>query len=141
MTQNSSEIETKMMTRAQALLDAMAQREYRNAIMHFDTTMTSLMPADKVEELWTAIVGKVGSFVEKKESRMATIEGRPIVILVSKFEKDTIDIYVTFDANANISGLHVGPDKAKPAAASASASSEAAAHQQAAEHPEAPAQK
>ena len=106
MDEKTSEIRTKMMTRAEALVDAMARREYRNAPAHFDITMITLMPAENVEELWSQIVGSVGAFQERLGSRLETIHGRPIVTVLGKFEKANLAINVTFDANANISGLH-----------------------------------
>lgn len=114
--QSTEEFQNKMVTRAQALLNAVAKREYLNAIVHFDTAMTSSMPAAKLEELWTSIQEKVGPFVEQVSARLAGVEATPIVTLLCKFARTNLDIYVAFDAAANISGLNIGPEPAQTTA-------------------------
>jgi hypothetical protein len=114
--QSKQDLEKKIETRAHAVLNAMVKREYANAIVHFDTAMTSLMPAIKLEELWKAIQEKAGPFVEQISTRLAGVEANPVVILLCKFEKGNLDLYVTFDAAANVAGLHVGPEPAETTA-------------------------
>ena len=107
---------SKIETRAQALVNAMAKREYQNAGAHFDANMTSIMPTGKIEEFWTSIQEKIGPFVEQVSGSVTNAGATPVVVVVCKFEKQSADIYVTFDAASNVCGLHVGP---APAAAEA----------------------
>ena len=109
MTMHTHDIQHQMETRAEGLLNAMVNGKYRNAVAHFDSTMTSLLPADKVEELWTAIQEKAGPFVEQISAHTVTEGELPIVVLTCKFAQENADLYVTFNETADIAGLHVGP--------------------------------
>ena len=123
-----SQQDDTMQTRARALLNAMNHRDYRSAGAHFDSAMSSLLPATKVEELWTAIVTKEGPFVELSSARTVEEEGPPTVALLCKFATGSAELYVSFNKEADIAGLHVGPPPAKaPAKAAAKAPAEAPA--------------
>ena len=118
MTDNVQDIQNKMETRAQAVLNAMANHEFRNAIVHFDTNMTSLLPGNKLEEMWNTITDKAGPFVKLISAHVA--DGKPIVLLDCKFEQRNLELYVTFDESTNVSGLHLGPELAPAAVEAAS---------------------
>jgi Protein of unknown function (DUF3887) len=120
MTPEEQDLKTKMEKRAQALVDAMAKHKYGDGIAHLNAKMASLMPAAKLEELWKAVLAKEGDFVAQVSRKVVKANGAHGVALVCKFARGTADIYVTFDASANISGLHFGPAPgAKPAASGA----------------------
>lgn len=121
MTQPNPETQAKLTIRTQALLNDITKRNYRNAIVHFDTVMTSTMPADKLEEVWSTVQTNVGPFVEKTSERFDSLEASPVVIFTCKFEKASIDMRVVFDGADNVSGLSFVPaaqaTEAAPAAA------------------------
>ena len=114
MKEMTEDVKIKIENRAQALVNSMAKRDFRVAGDHFTSTMTSLLPANKIEEMWNVIEAKDGAFVEQVAGAVEINgEGVPLVILLCKFEKGNHNLFITFDWDCNVSGIHIAPAPVK----------------------------
>ena len=99
--------------RAEAMLTALTKGEYETASKHFDDNLRKVMPADKLEKTWKAIVGQVGAFGKKAGARSEKAGKYDVVYLTCKFDKATLDLKVVFDSDKRITGFFLSPAKGK----------------------------
>jgi dienelactone hydrolase len=99
--------------RAEAMLAALTAGEYEKAEKHFDDNLRKVMPADKLEKTWKAVVGQVGGFGKKTGTRAEKAGKYDVVYLTCKFDKATLDLKVVFDSDKRITGFFLSPAKEK----------------------------
>jgi len=95
----------KLETMATGFVDLLVKGDYAKAVANFDATMTKVMPAEKLEEVWNSIIAQVGSFVEQLGVREEKTLQYDIVFVTCKFEKIALDVKVVFDSEKQITGL------------------------------------
>lgn len=105
---------------ARELTQKMAGGDYASVESHFDATMRSAMPEDKLREVWGQITGQAGAFQSLTSTRTEQLQGHDIVYVNCQFAKGKLAIKWVFDGSAQVAGLFVvpasEPEAVKPAA-------------------------
>ncbi len=96
---------------AAALVDHMAAGEFTAAVENFDATMQSVLPAAKLQEIWTGLQAQVGRFQNRASMRQEAQQGYRVVYAVCHFEHATLDAKVVFDQSGQIAGLFFVPSQ------------------------------
>ena len=71
--------------RATTFVRLMAEGNHEDAVKMMDSKMAAVLPADKLREIWDALVAQVGSFQSTGASRLATESGYKVVYVACKF--------------------------------------------------------
>jgi dienelactone hydrolase len=95
--------------RAKTFVATLEQGKFTEAGADFDQTMRKVLPADKLEALWKAVIGKVGAFEKQLSVRSEPGDPYTIAYVRCKFAKATLDVKVVFDKERKISGLNFLP--------------------------------
>jgi hypothetical protein len=100
-------------------VDQMERRDFTAAVSRFDSTMSAVMPAAKLEETWDMVEGQVGPFQRWSRTTTGKAQGYDYVLVTTTFENAVLDIRVVFDGDRRIAGLRFLPhqDTAKVEAA------------------------
>ncbi len=97
----------------------MERRDFTAAVARFDSTMSEVMPAAKLEETWDMVEAQAGSFQGWSRTTTGEAQGYDYVLVTSTFENAVLDIQVVFDSDLRIAGLffkpHVDTDALKAA--------------------------
>lgn len=91
------------------LVDQMERRDFAAAISRFDSTMTELMPPERLGEHWDAVEGQFGPFQGWTGTSLREVQGYDVVLVTSTFENAVLDIQVVFDDDRQIAGLRFLP--------------------------------
>ncbi|MEE8360565.1 MAG: DUF3887 domain-containing protein, partial [Gemmatimonadales bacterium] len=98
----------------------MERRDFTAAVARFDSTMSAVMPAAKLEETWDAVEGQVGPFQGWSRTTTGEAQGYDYVLVTATFDNAVLDIRVVFDDDLRIAGLffqpHVDADALEAAA-------------------------
>jgi dienelactone hydrolase len=106
--QDDTELSVREQT-AVTFVEQMARQEFDAAVMGFDSTMSSVMPAQQLRETWDAVEAQAGRYLEWTGTRQAEFQGYHLVFVVSRFELTVLDIRVVFDGENRIAGLFFQP--------------------------------
>lgn len=87
----------------------MERRDFAAAVARFDSTMSTVMPAAKLEQTWDAVEGQVGPFQGWSRTTAGESQGYAYVLVTSSFENAVLDIRVVFDDDSRIAGLFFQP--------------------------------
>lgn len=97
---------------ARAFVEAASKGEFERATKNFDATMKKVMPADKLEEFWKALVGQVGPLKKITGARPDKKKGKyDIVYVACEFEKRKLDVRVALDGERRVSGFALVPPR------------------------------
>ena len=99
---------------AEGMVDAMAKGDFAAATKDFDTTMQSVMPAEKTSQMWAQLTAQAGAFKSRTGSRETQEAGVHIVYVTCQFEKASLDLKVVFNSAGQISGLWINPAQSAP---------------------------
>jgi dienelactone hydrolase len=92
-------------TTAQAMVTALVKEDFTAAGKAFDDTMKKVLPTDKLEQTWKKVIGQVGAFQKQTGVRTESGGKYDLVFVTCQFEKTTLDIKVSFNADKQIAGL------------------------------------
>ena len=104
-------VTSALTTEATEFVTMLAQGDYANAVMDFDSTMKTAMPPAKLQEAWTSLIGQVGAFNKQVSTRETKEMGFDVVYVTCDFEKGPLNIKVVFNEAKEISGLWFVPVK------------------------------
>jgi dienelactone hydrolase len=113
--ENETAIPQGLIDKAKNFVTLMTQNDFTAAVADFDSTMTSVMPASKLEETWKTLNAQVGQFKEQTGTRTEQMAQYNIVYVQSSFERAELDIKVVFDDSGKIAGLFFAPSQAQQA--------------------------
>ena len=91
--------------RAETLVAQLAKGDFDSAGVYFDDTMKNAAPPAKLAEIWGQITDQVGPYQQQVGALTTQAPGVQIVTLTCQFEKDILDILVTFDPQGQIRGF------------------------------------
>jgi hypothetical protein len=97
-------------TRARAVLTALAAGDFSSIEAQFTDQMKAALPPGRIAAAWTALLAQAGP--QKgcaPEPRVVSIADKQMVITKCDFEKAAIDVQIAFDTDAKISGLQLRP--------------------------------
>lgn len=77
--------------------------------MMMDDMMRSLMPADKLEEVWKAISKQHGELSGCESARVEAAGAFSVVITQCRFRDSVLDVRVTHEDRGRLSGFHGDP--------------------------------
>lgn len=101
--------ESELTTRATGLLDAMVRGDFTAAARHFDPKMKEVLPPEKLQEVWKGLVSQAGAFQRQVGTRTQTQAPHRLVFVTTQFERVSLDMQVTFDAQGQVAGLFFVP--------------------------------
>lgn len=95
-------------TRASAVLTALAARESAMIEAQFTDKMKAAWPPGRIALLWPSLLDQGGPHKGcASEPRVVSIADKQMVITACQFERATVDIQIAFDTAGKISGLVV----------------------------------
>jgi dienelactone hydrolase len=96
---------------ATAMIESLNRGDFAAAGKAFDATMQKVLPPDKLEPAWKAIVAKFGRFRKLAATRGVAGAKNDFVYLTCEFEKETTDVKVSFDKDKRIMGFFFVPTR------------------------------
>ncbi|MCZ6754260.1 MAG: alpha/beta fold hydrolase, partial [Gemmatimonadetes bacterium] len=87
----------------------MGRRDFTAAVSRFDSTMSAVMPAAKLEETWDVVEGQAGPFESWTLTTTGKAQGYDYVLVTTTFENAVLDIRVVFDGDRRIVGYFFQP--------------------------------
>jgi len=100
-------------TAARSFVTLMDKGDYDKAVADFDKTMTKLVPATKLEQIWKGILASAGKLKQQAGVRKEQVGAYEVVFVTCEFERLTLDAKVVFDGDKKIAGLFFVPSKPK----------------------------
>ncbi|MHC4570771.1 MAG: DUF3887 domain-containing protein [Planctomycetota bacterium] len=94
---------------AKEFVDLLVNGDFATATQNFDETMSSALPADKLEETWKLSIEQAGPFKQQIGVRMEKMMQYDVALVTCEFEKGPIDVKLVYDSEGNISGLFFIP--------------------------------
>jgi uncharacterized protein len=105
---------------AKTFVDQLVKGDFTAADSTFDATMKSAMPEAKLKDAWNQVLGQVGAFKAQLGTSTISQGDYRIVLVTCQFEKSVIAVQLSYNKQAQISGLYFKPGVAPnttPAAA------------------------
>ncbi len=94
---------------ARTLVQNLADGKFETVVARFDETMKAALPADKLQEVWSALVEMHGPLTEELGVKLE-VEGLfEVAYVTCRFTENTFDFKVVFDKNDRVTGLFVVP--------------------------------
>ena len=94
---------------AEAFVRDLAARRFAKATEHYDATMRTALPAEKLEAIWAKLEEKHGAVASFGAPRTGQIGTYELVYVPVVFERDRLDVKVVFDRKDRIAGLFFVP--------------------------------
>src|SRR5579871_2843067 len=94
---------------AKTFVDQMNKGDFTAATQPFDATMHSVMPPEKLNATWQALLGQAGAFKQQVGTHTAKAQGYDIVFVTCEFDQAKVDVKVVFDSQKKIAGLFFLP--------------------------------
>lgn len=96
-------------TRAEKLVDMMAKKDFSSVVKNFDATMTNVMPAEKLEQVWDQVTGQAGNFKKQLKTSKEKVQQYEVVHVTCQFEKARLDVNVVYNKDGKVSGINFAP--------------------------------
>ncbi|MGL5195983.1 MAG: DUF3887 domain-containing protein [Chroococcales cyanobacterium] len=93
---------TPMVSQAQEFLSLLADGEFNRALQKYDATARENITPATLEITWQDLVNKSGDFQEIVSSETVPGEEQDVVLLTTRFEQDTVVLFVILDAEQQI---------------------------------------
>jgi len=101
--------------KAKNFLGLLAQGDFENAAVMFNTTLKEQMPADRLGQVWNSIEMQAGKYQGSTEVFTEKQRDFDVVIQTCAFEKTSLDLRLVFDAELKIAGIFFTPPRPKDA--------------------------
>lgn len=95
--------------KAKHFVSQMAAGEFDKAVEAFDATMGRVLPATKLNEIWSGIVKQYGPLRRAADTRTEMVQQYRVVYVTCEFERGKLDAKVVFNTNGEIGGLFFVP--------------------------------
>ncbi|MHC4623202.1 MAG: DUF3887 domain-containing protein [Planctomycetota bacterium] len=94
---------------ANEFVQLLAGKKFVAAVETMDQNMKTALPADTLEQTWTATVAQVGAFKQQIGARTEKQAGYDVVLVTCEFEKGPLDVKIVYDNNRKVAGLFFVP--------------------------------
>jgi len=94
---------------AKHFVSQMAAGEFDKAIEAFDTTMGRVLPATKLNEIWSGLVKQYGPLRQARDTRTEMVQQYTVVYVTCEFEQGKLDAKIVFNTKGEIGGLFFVP--------------------------------
>jgi hypothetical protein len=91
------------------LLDALDQGDYAGATTDFDATMKARFTADKLGQIWPAVLQQFGERGARDTPAVSAAGEYTVVLTPLHYGQSTIDSKVTCDTQGKVSGFFIQP--------------------------------
>ena len=98
--------------RAKAFVDLLASGAFDQAAAEFTPQMTAGLSAQRLGAVWNGLVTQAGAFRRQSGVSSSTRGALASVTVTCEFADATIDVQVTYDADARVAGLSFRPGAA-----------------------------
>jgi hypothetical protein len=98
-----------LVRQAEAFVDDVQAGRVTNATVHFDKTIATVLPAEKLAATWQALTLQAGVFQRRHGSRAEAMPPYQIVLVTCEFKRSWVDAKVVFDPAGKIAGLFFLP--------------------------------
>ena len=99
--------------KAQALVDNLVKLDYAKATKDFNEEMKTKVTVEKLEQIWTTLLGQAGPFKKELSAESSKVEEQGVpyemVIVKCQFEKAAVNVRVVFDTTNQVAGLFFAP--------------------------------
>lgn len=106
---SSIEQTADLKTKAEALVDLLAKKDFAAAETSFDTIMKSALPEAKLHAAWDELLGMAGPYQKRLSSRQTSQAGYDVVFVTCQFEKKPMDLKVVYDSDKLVTGFFYVP--------------------------------
>jgi hypothetical protein len=96
-------------TKTEAILENLQTGHTAEIVKEFDGKMAQALPASKLEEVWSSVIGQFGAFKGIDERREGRFQNRQTVELFLAFDKETIVMRTVYDGDGKVGGLVFRP--------------------------------
>ncbi|WP_254564062.1 DUF3887 domain-containing protein [Oscillatoria sp. HE19RPO] len=96
---------TPMVSQAQEFVSLLADGEFNQALQKYDATARENITPETLETTWQDLVEKSGDFQEVVSSETVQGEDQEVVLLTTRFEQDTVVLFVVFDGEQQINSF------------------------------------
>jgi hypothetical protein len=90
-------------------VELLADKKFAAAVESMDQNMKNALPADKLQQAWTATTTQMGAYKQQLGARSEKQAGYDTVLVTCDFEKGPLDIKVVYDTNRKVAGLFFVP--------------------------------
>lgn len=115
---SSTSASSDLIPLAQAFIYQMVKGDFAAATSRFDSAMKTAAPEAKLKEIWGQLITQMGAFKGQTGTHSVEQAGMTSVFVTCEFEKTTVDLNVSFNAQSQIGGFHIalaGSGSATPA--------------------------
>jgi dienelactone hydrolase len=112
------------------IVTQLVARHFSEVEVHFDERMQSALPQEKLAAVWTLLLGQVGAFHRIVRTEAAEQQGSRVAIVNCEFERASLNLTMTVNAQGQVSGLLFVPAGARQAGQPASWSAPSYANQE-----------
>ncbi len=95
--------------KAKHFVSQIAAGEFDKAVEAFDATMGRVLPAAKLNEIWSGLVKQYGPLRQATDIRTEMIQQYRVVYVTCEFEQGRLDAKVVFNTKGEIGGLFFVP--------------------------------
>ncbi|MBO0348193.1 DUF3887 domain-containing protein [Phormidium pseudopriestleyi FRX01] len=96
---------TPMVSQAEEFVSLLADGEFNQALQKYDGIARENITSETLETTWQDLVDKSGDFQEVVSSETVPGEGQDMVLLTTRFEQDTVVLFVIFDGEQEINSF------------------------------------
>jgi hypothetical protein len=93
-------------------VELLAKKQFAAATKSMDENMKNALPANKLEQAWTATLSQMGPFGKQIGARTEKQAGYDVVFVTCEFEKGPLDVKVVYDNDSRVAGLFFVPTPA-----------------------------
>ena len=105
--------EDPLETQARDFVTLLAEQQFEKALENFDDTMKTALPAEKLKEVWNALIAQFGPFEKQLDARSEKVLSYDVIYITCKFQKDFCDVKAVYNNQKQISGLFFVPTPKK----------------------------
>lgn len=96
---------TPMVSQAEEFVSLLADGEFNQALQKYDAIARESITPETLETTWQDLVEKLGDFQEVVSSETVQGDGQEVVLLTTRFEQDTVVLFVIFDGEQQINSF------------------------------------
>lgn len=96
-----------LISMAETFINQLNEGKYEEATENFDGTMSELLAAKDLEELWVGLNSQIGDFIDQEYASTEEADGHQVVLITGTFNDADVMFQVTFNKNEEIAGFYV----------------------------------
>ncbi len=96
---------TPIVSEAEEFVSLLAEGEFDTALQKYDTVAQENISPETLETTWQDLVAKSGDFQEIVSAETAEGDGQKVVLMTTRFEEDTVVLFIIFDKEQEINSF------------------------------------